>query len=376
VDTGGASILNGAAQTRIPYARRTLTFNYLPIGYRRMLGVIYQVRLMGLEDAWRETTQSEARYPNLPAGSYRFEVRVKDWSGRATESTGLSFQVLRPWWQTWWFQGLLLSLGGLLLFLGIRWRTKVLLQRMVRLETLVHERTWALEVANEALEEASMVDPLTGLRNRRFLRLAMPELEARSIRAYHRVQRSFPKGVDLIFIMVDLDHFKHVNDTYGHPAGDAVLCEVATLLRAVCRDGDSVVRWGGEEFLVVGAGGDRFAAEIMAQNIVDQIRSHAFDLGKGRSIQATASVGFSAFPLIPGEPALIPWEGAVEVADQCLYAVKKTGRNGWLGVFRGDPEVTEALREGFPGNIPDLVAQGQLTLRTSLPLDQPIRWKD
>jgi diguanylate cyclase (GGDEF)-like protein len=226
------------------------------------------------------------------------------------------------------------------------------------------------------LEKASMVDPLTGLRNRRFLRLAMPELEARSIRAYHRAQTFSPKGADLIFLMVDLDHFKRVNDTYGHPAGDAVLNQVASLLRSVCREGDSVVRWGGEEFLVVGAGGDRSAAEIMAQNIVKKIRSHAFELGDGRTIQATCSVGYSAFPLVPGDPGLIPWEGAVEVADQCLYAVKKTGRDGWLGVYRGDLEVPDALREGFPRNLPELVALGLLTLRTSLPLDRPIHWKD
>lgn len=375
-DTRGRTLLNGPEEARVPYARRTLTFTYLPIGYRRLLDVVYQVRLVGLEDVWRETTQTEARYPNLPAGSYRFEVRVKDWSGRPTQTTGLSFQVLRPWWQTWWFEGTLLSLVGLAVYGGIRWRTKVLMQRMVRLEALVHERTWDLEVANEALEQASMVDPLTGLKNRRYLRLAMPELEARSIRAYHRARTPMVKGEDLIFLMVDLDHFKEVNDSHGHAAGDAVLSQVALLLRTVCREGDIVARWGGEEFLVVGTGGDRFAAEVMAQNIVEKIRAHAFDIGEGRSIQATCSLGFSAFPLLPGEPGLLPWEGAVEAADQCLYAVKKTARNGWLGVFRGDLDVPESLRERFPKNIPDLLEQGQLMFRTSLPLDQPIRWKD
>jgi diguanylate cyclase (GGDEF)-like protein len=338
--------------------------------------VVYQVRLVGLEDTWRDTAQNEARYPNLPAGSYQFEVRVKDWSGRPTQTAGLSFQVLKPWWQTWWFQGAALGMAGLVVYAGVRWRTRVMLQRMVRLEALVHERTWDLEVANEALEQASMVDPLTGLKNRRYLRLAMPELEARSIRAYHRAHAPFVKGEDLIFLMVDLDHFKRVNDTFGHAAGDAVLNQVALLLKSVCREGDIVVRWGGEEFLVVGTGADRFTAEVMAQNIVDKIRSHTFDLGEGRNIQATCSLGYSAFPLIPGDPGLLPWEGAVEAADQCLYAVKKTGRNGWLGVFRGDLEVPETLRESFPQNIPSLVAQGQLALRTSLPSDRPIRWKD
>ena len=376
VDARGRSLLNAATGTLVPYPRRTVTFNYLPIGYGRVLEVTYQVRLVGLEDAWRDTSQSEARYPNLPPGSYRFEVRTKDWSGRPTIKAGLSFQVLQPWWQTWWFLGTAFGLAALAIYGGIRWRTRLILKRMVRLEALVHERTWDLEEANEALAQASMVDPLTGLKNRRFLRLAMPELEARSIRAYHGAQAALPKAEDLIFLMVDLDHFKQVNDTHGHAAGDAVLIQVANLLRAVCREGDSVVRWGGEEFLVVGTGGDRFAAEVIAENIVHRIRAHTFELGEGRTLQATCSVGYSAFPLIPGEPGLIPWEGAVEVADQCLYAVKKSGRNGWMGVFRGNAEVPESLREGFPRRLPHLVAQGQVELRTSLPADQTIRWKD
>ncbi len=374
-DRSGRSLELGPASLSVPYAHRTLTFRYLPIGYRQAERTVYQVRLLGLEEAWRDTTLPEAHYANLAAGGYRFEVRIKAGSGEGSLVAAQDFFILTPWWQTWWFYGLAAVVVVRLAYLGFRWRTRILMQRMVDLEAQVQERTWDLEIVNKAVEEAGMVDLPTALNNRRALRFVMPGAEARSLRAHHNAKDALPKGEDLLFFLVDLDHFKAVNDTYGHQFGHLVLRETGSIPRALCRDTDTVVRWGGEEFLIVAAGADRGTASVIATNLRERLRSHRFDLGDSGSLACTCSVGFAAFPLLPGRPDAIPWEGAVEVADQCLYAAKKSGRDGWVGVYRADAEVPEALLEGFPKDVQRLVDQGLLSLESSFPADRALIWK-
>jgi diguanylate cyclase (GGDEF)-like protein len=361
---------------KVPWRWRTLTFSVTSLSYLNESSLRRQVRLVGFEEEWRDVEGREARYTGLPAGAFTFELR----SGRKEKTWGpvvtQSFVILKPWWQTWAFYGLLLVISGWLLRLGIIWRERILRQRMVELEFQVHERTWDLEEANKALEEASMVDPLTGLKNRRFLRLAIPEAEARSVRVHRHSQEQMALGEDILFLLVDLDHFKQVNDTYGHAAGDAVLQQVAELLRSACRESDTLVRWGGEEFLLVASGADRFTAAVIAENICDRFRSIPFHLPGGQDIHLTCSVGFTAFPLLPGYPTAHPWEGAVEVADQCLYAAKKSGRDGWVGAFRGDLEAGEALRERLPQDVAGLVRDHGLTLLCSFPKPEALVWAD
>src|SRR6185436_11380435 len=128
------------------------------------------------------------------------------------------------------------------------------------------------------IEEASLTDALTGLRNRRYLEQTIGADLAIASRA---------AGEDLVFLLVDLDHFKLVNDTYGHDAGDAVLVQVGTILRAFFRTSDSAVRWGGEEFLVVVRFVDRTHAGELAEKLRFAVESHRFALPDGRTITRT-----------------------------------------------------------------------------------------
>lgn len=148
---------------------------------------------------------------------------------------------------------------------------------------------------------ASETDPLTGLANRRALDAV---LAARA-------------GVEASVVAVDLDHFKRINDTRGHAAGDAVLVELARRLRVAVRESDVVGRVGGEEFVLILPGAPLEVSERVAQRIVDSVRSEPF-IVPGGALEVTASVGVAMGPLGPG---------TLEAADRALYDAKAGGRD-------------------------------------------------
>jgi diguanylate cyclase (GGDEF)-like protein/PAS domain S-box-containing protein len=235
-----------------------------------------------------------------------------------------------------------------------------------------------LAEANQALNELSLTDPLTGLRNRRFLANRMPDDIAQVERAHrllaHGRHGRFTKNVDLVFLMVDLDHFKRVNDLHGHAAGDRVLQQMAEILRKAARTSDTVARVGGEEFLVVARQTEGLGAQVVAERIRAMVEGHLFDVGEPEPLRVTCSVGFSVYPVLRDDTAQFSWEQVMSVADQCLYAVKRGGRNGWVGVLPGEGAAgAEALKEmALPERIPEMVRKGILPLATSLP--GPVEW--
>ncbi len=234
-------------------------------------------------------------------------------------------------------------------------------------------RTEELEEANTALHDASMIDPLTGLKNRRFLGLSMPDELARVSRQY-RSQDHARDGVNktLLFFMVDLDHFKSVNDTYGHAAGDLVLQQASAALRGACRDADFVVRWGGEEFLIVARNSDRDCADLLANNLRDAVRNLRIDIGNGVVLEKTCSLGFAAFPVLESDPEAYAWEDAVKMADQCLYAAKHSGRDAWVGVVLPSDAADPGPR--LTSELGELVAEGIVPATTSIAAATPLRW--
>ena len=235
-----------------------------------------------------------------------------------------------------------------------------------------------LQQANATLADMSLRDPLTSLANRRYLTSRIAE----DLAQIHRLQRlghqeagkaRLALNIDVIFLMIDLDHFKHVNDTYGHGAGDQVLKQVAAILTQAMRDSDTVVRWGGEEFFVVAKHTSRAEAHVVAERIRTRVEAHPFDLGTGQVIHKTCSIGYTSYPFFRNHPSRVPWEKVVELADQCLYAAKASGRNTWVGVHEADSQAL-ALEDGmgpFPV-VAELVAKGILAAESRL--DEPIHW--
>lgn len=376
----GRSILGKEGVQGVAWGERTLAFRYGPSGSLGTEDMSYQVRLVGLEDGWRNTTLPEARYPGLGAGMYRFEARSVNSMGEVGGVRAVAFEVLPPWWMRSW----ILALAGVSLlgigFLAFRWRTALLRRRNEQLEALVKARTQELEVANESLREASLVDPLTGLYNRRYLTMTMPEESVRLHRIFrnHLDKGESPLGrnEDLILFLGDLDHFKRVNDTYGHGAGDLVLKETAQLLRGVSRTSDTLVRWGGEEFLLVAKRSDREKAHQIAEKFRQAIRNHEFVLPEGQRLRCTISVGYAAFPVLDHQPEAFTWEDTLLVADQCLYAAKHAGRDGWVGVHTPGPLDTAELGPRLRTNLESLVREGHIQMRSSFPEGEAFRERE
>ncbi len=195
-----------------------------------------------------------------------------------------------------------------------------------------------LQDARQELEDASLTDPLTGLRNRRYL-AAHAEADATlAIRQHEHAAREgrAAHDADLIFLLVDIDHFKAVNDQHGHAAGDAVLMQMRARLEPVFRASDHLVRWGGEEFLIVARATGRERAEDLAERVCDAVRAEPFALADGRRIAGTCSLGFASFPFDTRKPRAATWQEVVDLADIALYAAKRSGRDAWVGVHAGD----------------------------------------
>lgn len=235
-----------------------------------------------------------------------------------------------------------------------------------------------LKAANRSLSELSLRDPLTSLANRRYLAMHISEDLAQAVRLQRAGQHEtgkarMPLNIDLIFLMIDIDHFKEVNDQYGHTAGDRLLKQFAFVLQQTMRDSDTVVRWGGEEFFVLAKHTSRHDASLVAERIRSRVESFPFDLGNGQTLHKTCSLGFASFPFHRLDPTRMPWEKVLEAADQCLYAAKTMGRNTWVGVREVDGIPADHLPpSGAYPYLADLLTQGVVAVETKD--DRPVVW--
>lgn len=214
-------------------------------------------------------------------------------------------------------------------------------------------------------EELSVTDMLTGARNRRYVQQTVGMDMAASLRRYRAAEErgtSVDDG-DIVFLLIDLDHFKAVNDAFGHAAGDRLLAELAAVLRDVCRESDVVVRWGGEEFLVVSRFTDRAQAASHAARIREAVAAHVTRLDDGRTVRVTCSIGFAVFPFSLETPDALGWEALVSLADQGTYAAKRRGRDTWVG-YHGEGEPPAGVLHATPGMIEQWVAEGRLVRET------------
>lgn len=188
----------------------------------------------------------------------------------------------------------------------------LLLYRRVR---ATHRELAASQVQLQALSER---DPLTQLSNRRHLQAEMARLT--------QPDGAFHGGL----LLVDVDHFKRINDEAGHAAGDEVLVEVARRLHAAVTPDDLVVRWGGEEFLVVLPGADAARTGRLAQRLLRAVAGEPVQAG-GHSLRVTASIGHGVFPLTQTARPL-RYEQALNLVDRALYDAKHEGRNRAIGL--------------------------------------------
>ena len=199
-----------------------------------------------------------------------------------------------------------------------------------------------LQRKNLELQEISFTDVLTGVWNRRYLEEILPSEAGQVLRNYERSRDSDIRKLDhrdLVFIMVDVDFFKQVNDVHGHPAGDRLLQRVAERLTKVVRKSDVLVRWGGEEFLIMSRSADPNGIAAFCERILGVMSSQPFDLGNGIHVRKTCSVGWAAFPWSRGAYESVCAEETIELADTALYRAKAGGRNVGIGILPSDSAV-------------------------------------
>jgi two-component system cell cycle response regulator len=186
------------------------------------------------------------------------------------------------------------------------------LLRIKNLQQALSEREKELSIMNEKLLHISLTDGLTGVDNRRALEQRLHEMFEHSLRLHEPIS----------CIMCDIDHFKKVNDTYGHAAGDEVLKQFAEILRDEAREIDRVGRYGGEEFLLLLPGTVLDSAVTFAERLRQRVDDHTFSF-EGGTLKRTMSCGVAAWP----HPRVAGREEMLKAADDALYVAKELGRN-------------------------------------------------
>jgi len=203
-----------------------------------------------------------------------------------------------------------------------------------------------LRRTNLVLEEASLTDPMTGLRNRRYFSATIDADVSQALRS-HADGRD-PHTRDLVFYLIDADNFKEVNDQYGHDIGDKVLVEMARRLSSSIRHSDVLVRWGGEEFLIVSRYTDRAEAEWLAQRVLSAVADTPIALGGSlETMYRTCSLGWAAFPWYPENPRAVSYEEVLTLADRGLRQAKQSGKNRAVGIVPATGKFPATTIEGL-----------------------------
>jgi diguanylate cyclase (GGDEF)-like protein len=303
----------------LPVHTKEINIHFSFLEYYFSDGHQYQYRFSGPEQDWHYVGhRNQVSFNRLPAGSYSFEVRNS--LEHSEQSTArVHFVIPAPLWQDkrlWLFVSLV---ALLLVWLIWQVRTRNLQQQNSRLNQLVRQRTTDLEQANLALNQQARTDFLTKLPNRLAFSEQFELLQRQAIR-----QKS-----PFTLVLLDIDHFKTINDTYGHDAGDVVLSKVAQTLSQRLRQRDVLARWGGEEFILLLPETSTQGALIICEELRQSLMQLIIEYDQ-QQIAVTATLGVAQLDDLQLE--LIRWQSAADIA---LYQGKKTGRNKVV-IYQGD----------------------------------------
>jgi diguanylate cyclase (GGDEF)-like protein len=378
-------------EVRLDHGDQVVTFEFAALDYAAPELNRYAYMLEGFDTQWMDLGRfRRVTYTNLDAG--RYVLRVKAWNadGVASERPlAVRVRVLPPPWRTWWAwlgYAIIVAAAGWAFVRSQRRQRHREAQYRRQLEAEVQTRTRELAQQNSRLEElngrlleTSLSDSLTGLRNRRFFF----EEVAREVAVLQRSAQQHGERDTrrLVFIMVDLDWFKPINDTCGHSVGDRVLLQVKDILGRACRRSDILVRWGGDEFLVVGEETEAARIETIPERIRAAIEKTPFDLGNGQVARMTCSLGFTSFPWNRTQDlGRATVEQVLALADAALYMAKKAGRNCWVGLLGTERTTVDDVVRSTQDGPERMVESGTLAVTTSksstrrpLDADEPLQ---
>jgi diguanylate cyclase (GGDEF)-like protein len=312
----------------LPHAQNSLLIQFSGLNYSSETHTRYRYRLIGSKSAWTETREKSVRFEDLAGGHYVFEVIAAGSNGLwSPVAARFAFSVQPPWWLTWWF---LLACAVAVVLLGRafwRYRMRVLVAQKELLEQQVIDRTAELRESHRQLEEIAYYDVLTSLPNRRMF--------TEQFRSRLALARRHSENFALL--LIDLDNFKQVNDSFGHDAGDAMLVGSAGLLQSAVRESDCVARLGGDEFAsLLVSPSDTSGVAMVAQRIVTSFAG-GIDFN-GRTLSGSCSIGVAIFPA-DGDSQ----EALYKSADTALYEAKRAGGNTWRRFLPDDAGASTAL---------------------------------
>jgi diguanylate cyclase (GGDEF)-like protein len=363
--------LRGREQIRLAPDQRSVDIGFAGLSFQDPGSVHFAYRMLGLQDDWQALDPGSARiafYTNLPPGDLRFQLRGSNnagvWSEQPVE---LAVRVAPRWFETGLARALAVVAIGLLVLAAVQVNARRMKHRERALNQLIEKRTDELRVANHHLREysrqleaASMTDPLTGLWNRRYF----SEEVRPQLRDFHRYHAAgLYRDRPMLVALLDLDFFKRINDDHGHDAGDRVLRDFADFLRGLVHPRDHVLRWGGEEFLLVFQPLPESEVLSLATRLRDSLRRRRFSVDGRDDIALTCSMGLSLYPACADGDADLNWELALALADKGLYACKNAGRDTWYFLrATGD---SQSLAGAVGDDLTTLQARGQVSARSA-----------
>jgi diguanylate cyclase (GGDEF)-like protein len=318
----------------LAYDQSVFTFRFAALSYQIPSKNQFQYMMEGFDRDWSPArTVNEATYTNLAPGTYTFMVRAANHDGYWSDTpASIEIEIRPPWWGTWWFRvGSILAVI-LLIAGGVNLRIRNIRAANRELEERVDERTRELQDAQQKLQKANtdlknqlaeiialeqkvreqaVRDALTGLYNRHYLSEVLDAELSRAKRGSYTVA----------FLLIDLDHFKQVNDRYGHPAGDYALMSTAQVIREHTRRSDTACRYGGEEFLIIMPEINQEDALLRGEELRNNVENLEIE-HEGQVIKLTVSVGVAIYPIHgPNSDKIL------SAVDEALYLAKQSGRN-------------------------------------------------
>ncbi len=403
-----------AKEINLDYQHSVFSFEFAALSYVNPKENQYAYRMKGFEMDWNKVGhRRSATYTNLDPGDYTFQVKASNSSGVWNEKPlEIAVHISPPYWKSPLAYLCYTALAMLLASALIREyqrrldyerrklaQERAIVKRLKEIDTLkdeinrnldkkIAERTEKLQQKqrrlvdaqselkqlNQKLSEVSVTDQLTGLKNRRFLYQVMHDDIATVNREYLSGFAPGDERNDLTFLLLDLDFFKAINDEYGHKGGDETLIQVSEILRNTMRDTDYVVRWGGEEFVIIIRHLPRQRAIGIAERLRKTIMEHTFSLDGHKGPKQTCSIGIAAYPFCQSHAKVFSWEQVINMADRALYSAKASGRNCWIQI-----ECAGALPHSWEpqsldkASVNTAIAQGYLKVSSNLALDK-LHW--
>ncbi len=300
---------NRLPRSKVPFTEAPLSLQFGTFSYASERSVVFRYQLSGVDDGWAESATGAVHYPSIPPGRHTLHVVARDVLSHVdSDPISLVVDVGYPWWRTWWAEILYVLAGSGTLYAIIKLKDRASMRTQRKLEALVEQSTREMRIAQDELRRQATLDAMTGLLNR-------GEVERRLA---NRLS-SFGATGELLIAMVDIDHFKRINDTHGHLVGDELIRALGVRISALMRDRDYAGRYGGEEFILVLDDVDgRGAERILGFHRL--VRDSPF-----RAVEAvvslTCSIGLAW--AAPGDD----WTSLIGRADAALYEAKASGRD-------------------------------------------------